>query len=97
MPENGNNIWDTLLLAVFVADTREFCEQFVNFDTLYWDGTGSGMYKLPKGKVLVLLLKSNCDFVWTTIRRWTPQKETYYRSIVGQQVEIVINSLPSEV
>jgi len=57
--------------------------------------TKTKSYPLPNGKVLVLLLWSWGEIskhVWTTIRRWTPEKEAYYRSIRGQTVEIVIES-----
>lgn len=85
----------TILLAVFNADTKELGELFIMRDTHIMDGEeGKDFYDLPKGKVLILLLTTECH-MWTTIRRWTPWKETYYRSIIGQGVEIVINPLPS--
>jgi len=33
------------------------------------------------------LLKSKAGLLWTTIRRWTPEKEQHYRRHVGQVVE----------
>lgn len=55
-------------------------------------------YELFKGKGLILTLFTLGEIgegqimesVWTTIRRWTPDKEIYYKGLVGQQVEIVI-------
>lgn len=80
----------TMLMAVFTADTKEFGELFVKWDTLILnDEEGVDFYDLPKGKVLVLLLIT-IEQVWTTIRRWTPQKETYYRSLIGQDLEVEI-------
>ena len=30
--------------------------------------------------------------IWTTIRRWTPEKEDYYRSHIGEEVKIEIKN-----
>jgi hypothetical protein len=38
----------------------------------------------------VLFLIADDGRTWTTIRRWTPQKEKYYRSIIGEEVKIEI-------
>jgi len=92
------------LLQVFVVDRKELSESFLRYDTLYWEETHGGdvqeqFYALPKGKLLVLLLESvhqsGCS-CWTTIRRWTPEKETYYKSMQGQKfkVEIVKEAKP---
>ena len=84
---------NTILLAVFVDDVNNLGELFVKYDTLYIEKGVPLFYPLPKGKVLVLVLITQ-SVIWTTIRRWLPYKETYYRSIVGQDVDIVIESPP---
>lgn len=91
MPRSCHNY--TRLLEVLIANTKDLHEEFVHYDTLYVDleKFGLGNYKLPKGKVLILLLESGGAILWTTIRRWTPQKEKYYKGLRGQEVEIVIN------
>jgi hypothetical protein len=86
-----------MLMAVFIADTKEFGELFTKWDTLIdnkeWEypagvlNRKSMFYPLPKGKVIVLLLITY-KYVWTTIRRYIPYKEKYYRSLVGQDVKI---------
>lgn len=84
----------TSLLAVFTADSKEFHEIFVKYDTLISILSNKGnveYYQLPKGKVLVLLFMTGSEpRLWTTIRRWTPEKEKYYRSKIGQDFEIEI-------
>ena len=43
------------------------------------------------GDVIVLTLftkEETGTWLWTTIRRWTPQKEEYYRKLIGMEVEI---------
>lgn len=60
-------------------------------------------YELPRGDILILILQATREIwdgerliyqisgLFTTIRRWTPEKEKYYKSLRGQQVEIIIN------
>lgn len=83
----------TRLLQVFVCDRKDLGELFVNYDTAYSEGS----YELPKGKLIVLVLQSfNGRFfgdLWTTIRRFIPYKEKYYRSLLGQEVKIEIVAL----
>lgn len=88
MPANTEN---TRLCEVFKTHSKDLSGGFETYDTEYADG----FYKLPKGSVLVLLLLTDygqtTERMWTTVRRWTPDKETYYRGLRGQQVEIEIN------
>jgi len=88
---------ETSLMEVLTASTEDLAEGFIEYDTTYYERNGSVLikqnYPLPKGKVLILILNSPYAFkyvLWTTVRRWTPEKEKYYRSIRGQNVEIVI-------
>jgi hypothetical protein len=90
------------LLEVFVKDSKELYAGFINYDTLYWERNKEGnektyFYSLPKGKVIVLLLKTllpdNCvgHAIWTTIRRYTQKKYDYYMKSRWEEFEIVIN------
>lgn len=82
------------LLQVFVVDRKELSVPFVEYDTLFWnEKEQKEYYDLPRGKLLVLLLESvhaSGSCCWTTIRRWTPEKETYYKSMQGQKFKIEI-------
>jgi hypothetical protein len=73
-------------LAVFLTDKKELGKDFIEYDTAYGF---KGNYPLPSGKLLVLLLYTY-GHLWTTIRRYIPYKETYYRGLIGQDVEIKI-------
>ncbi len=87
-----SDVSETILLDVFVVD--RISERFKVYDTLIKGKNpfySESYFKLPSGKLLILLLKSNV-FIWTTIRRWTPEKETYYRSIIGNDVIIEVNN-----
>lgn len=69
------------LLGVFVHERSDLSDDFIEYDTVY-DGR---YYPLPKkGTYMILLLLSKRGFLWTTIRRFTPQKFDYYDRNVGK-------------
>lgn len=78
------------LLEVLIADKNDLSEPFKNYDTFYH----TGFYELPKGKLLILLLRTQsgryANSLWTTIRRWTPEKEAYYHKMRGEIFDVVI-------
>ncbi|MDO8460547.1 MAG: hypothetical protein Q7S74_05535 [Nanoarchaeota archaeon] len=83
------------LLEVFKVNSEELHSRFIEYDTIYFDKKEKNWnyYKLPKGEVLVLLLKSEFDDsfdLWTTIRRFTPQKYKYYKKARGETFNIEI-------
>jgi hypothetical protein len=83
MPQDLSN---SFLLDVWVKNLEDMSEGFLNYDTQY----SGGWYPLPKkGKFLVLFIRTGYS-IWTTIRRWIPRKEQYYRGLIGQEVKIVI-------
>ena len=82
----------TRILEVFIANKNDLYKGFVEYDTLI-DTTAYEHYQLPPGKLIVLLLQSaskSSYSLWTTIRRWTQEKEKYYRGIRGQYVNIEV-------
>ena len=82
-------LFGTTLIQIWVTDLSELTNRFIEYDTMILGG--QDFYKLPaKGKFMVLFLCTGTT-LWTTIRRWTPRKETYYRSLIGQEVEIEID------
>ena len=76
------------LLQVFKIHYKDLSEFFIHYDTQIYNS--SLRYDLPKTDLIVLLLRSPMGAIWTTVRRWTPQKEIYYRGIMGQMVQIKI-------
>lgn len=79
----------TRLLAVFKVDRSQLSAPFLEWDTKYADKPGS--FQLPKGKEFLVLMLLTEERLWTTIRAaWPPEKEAYYRSHVGEQIEIEI-------
>ena len=80
-----------ILLEVFVVDTEKLHQRFIEYDTLYYENGRPKYYRLPKGKVLVLLFQTDEDLLFTTIRRFTPKKYDYYMKNRGEMFKIVIN------
>lgn len=86
----------TYLVGVFLVDLEDLPERFLKWDTEYYLNEFDSYFHYPlpkKGTFMVLVLftsdGSNED-VWTTIRKWTPQKERYYAGMVGSRVEIEV-------
>ena len=77
----------SMLLEVFTVDVKDLSSEFLEYDTKI---TGGGRYPLPKnGSHLVLLLyQASTKHLWTTIRRQTPEKEAYYRSLIGSELSM---------
>ena len=84
-----------VLLQCFRIHKSELSNAFIAYDTTY-DG---GQYELPNTELIVLLLfvpeREVIDdvvldsFCFTTIRRFTPQKFRYYKSLEGKTVRVV--------
>jgi hypothetical protein len=79
------------LLHVFVINSSEIQKDFLNYDTIFWDKEKQekGYYPLPKGQVLVLLFYGGWENLFTTIRRFTPEKLKYYNSKIGEEFKLV--------
>lgn len=87
------------VLEVLISERKELSKEFIEYDTAFCECVAKeekkyhkGYYPLPNGKLLILLLvttNSSGKHLWTTIRRWTPEKERYYKSLRGKEVEIV--------
>lgn len=75
---------------IIVMDEKEISQPFRDYDTEFITNhiSARSYYPLPKGKLILVLLIANSGlgWLWTTIRRWTPEKEKYYKSIVGEIV-----------
>lgn len=88
MPPGVFNLENTTkVLQVFITDRKNLCSTFIHYDTHYKDENGNQNYPLPNGLVIVILLLTG-ERLWCTIRRHEPEKERYYRSLQGQQVDI---------
>ena len=77
------------LLEVFASQRDDLSNGFIEYDTRIVD---AGNYKLSDKKLLVLLLKTRDNVLWTTIRRFTPCKSVYYMGLRGKEMNIVITA-----
>ena len=86
MPTEG--LAETYLIGVSRIAIEKLPKSFIKYDTAY-DPTAN--YPLPeKGEYMVLTLwTADQGELWTTIRRWTPEKEKYYQEHLGEKVGIV--------
>lgn len=82
------------LIGVFRVNIEDLHPSFLSYDT------DNGKYKLPeKGTFLMLLfLKPFETYVtdqnlFTTLRRYTPQKDTYYWQKVGMDFNIIVEKI----
>lgn len=89
----------TEVFQVFTTEYDQLGEKYIKWDTAYIEGKETLYYPLPKGKLIVIELLTNhpvkkISQLWQTIRRWTPQKEKYYRSAIGQEAKIICRKSP---
>jgi hypothetical protein len=78
----GANTEGVKLLDVIEIDLKTLSKPFLDYDT------DNGKYVLPKkGKYLMLIFEKNIGNdeldLFTTLRRYTPEKYTYYNLQIG--------------
>jgi len=79
----------TQLLAVLKVKRHQLSAEFLEWDTKFADKPGN--YPLPAGQEFLVLMLLTEGRLWTTIRAaWPPEKEEYYRSRIGEIVNIEI-------
>ena len=78
-----------IVLGTSIFDSNNLPYDFKNWDTEYRAEKGLAHYKLPDGKVIIIFLYS-VRTLFSTIRRHTDWKEAYYKNLIGQEIEIVI-------
>lgn len=89
--DSHNNMIDSAkLIGLFRVKLEDLHPSFLFYDT------DNGKYKLPKrGDFLMLLFLKPfetyiCDQnLFTTLRRYTPQKDIYYQKKVGMDFDII--------
>lgn len=68
-------------------DTKFYHDQFYDHHGNLRDWKES-YYELPNTKLLQLIFIGDKDIPFCTLRRWTPNKEKYYQSKVGEEFKI---------
>ena len=72
-----------ILLDVLLIERDELSDALVYYDT-------ADLYELPNGRVLLLLFSPGPTRLFTTIRKYTPDKLEYYFSRIGKEFVIEI-------
>ena len=87
---DGDTISTAQLLSVCPVQLETLSDPFLAYDT------DDGRFQLPKqGAFLMLMfLKPGDRDLFTTLRRSTPNKEAYYRSMIGCFFEVKIEEKP---
>ena len=78
------------LIEVNHLTNKDINDDLKEYDTKYVQDYKEAYYKLPTGLKLQLVFMGNKDIPFCTIRRQTPQKETYYRNLIGEWFDVVI-------
>lgn len=73
------------LVQCFKVHFNDLSRCFIAYDTTYDEGE----YPLPKTDLIVLLLMFKDKKLFTTIRSYNPEKWKYYKSLEGEEVEMV--------
>lgn len=96
------------LIAVRRVDNlKGLSAGFLNFDTEYWneEKKTSEFYFLESSKPYIILFffaeniperSEFVGFIFTTIRRWTPEKEAYYNSLIGKEFDVIVEKKRGE-
>ena len=80
----------TYLIGASTIHYTQLPVGFIFYDTLYVDGMTQQHYELPKTQLIILILFTDSERVWTTIRRFTEEKYDYYKKLIGQEIKVVI-------
>ena len=83
-----NDYSPSRLIQTFLIDRKDLSKEFVEYDTCTLEYE---YYKLPTGKLIILILLTEYGHLWTTIRRYTPEKYRYYNSNIGREFDIEIS------
>ena len=89
------------LLLVIKTTRVKLPDCFIHYDSYKFMpfrsmASSSNYYPIPKGDLLLLLFQADSRLeerfeIFTTLRRWTKDKEQYYRSHIGEwfKVEVI--------
>jgi hypothetical protein len=84
------------LVDIEVCDRSDLSERFVGYDTVFVIDPAIGVcseevvgyFPLPVGKYMVLLFMGDHRIPFTTVRRYTETKFSYYKGNLGNTFEI---------
>jgi hypothetical protein len=77
------------LISVAAFDLSQLPEEFVHWDTLYYENGEEKHYQLEPGRYIVLIFFDQ-DRLFSTLRPCTERKLAYYLSMIGRKFDVVI-------
>lgn len=94
---NGvNNSEPVTLVQVYPDNTSHLPDEFIEYDTLYFENGIKKNYPLEIGmECLVLLFVDSSGKLFSTIRRSTPSKDTYYMTAIGSDFKLEYTNIPN--
>lgn len=76
------------LVQVFPSNTTHLPDEFLHYDTLYFENGKPLNYPLKEGIPCLVLLFAQDGNLFSTICRSTPGKDTYYMTAIGSDFQI---------
>lgn len=72
-----------ILLDVISVELSQLSQEFLAYDTDY------GTFKLPEsGKYMMLIFLKDRENIFTTLRKYSDEKEKHYRENIGKEFDI---------
>lgn len=84
-----------LAIRILAAQSVNRNKSLIEYDTKFFDlkNNGYGYYELPQiGSLIQLIFVGDKEIPFCTLRRWTPDKVAYYKSLIGTTFKIEITS-----
>jgi hypothetical protein len=78
------------LISAAIFDLSQMPEDFLAWDTLYYENDEEKHYPLEPGKYIVLIFFDQ-DRLFSTLRPYTERKFAYYFSMVGRKFDVAVN------
>lgn len=75
------------LIALRVVEYEILTPELIEYDTKTVEGK---YYPLPKTKLIKLFFDGDKGIPFCTLRRYTPEKFEYYKSLIGKILEVHI-------
>ena len=76
------------LLLVTAENTTHLSDEFIHYVTLYFENGKPMNYPLKEGMECLVLLFAQGGKLFSTIRRSTPNKDTYYFTAIGSDFKL---------
>ena len=77
-----------MLVAVYKTTKQRLSKLFLSYDTCYHDKNEVKFYNIPDTELIFLIFLGDQNIPFTTIRKYTAKKWSYYKNTQGQIFEL---------